>query len=168
MPPAAKKLSLRWRGKDEQPQKGTGWHLGWHRVVVWNGLVAGYAADKLEEGRPPLCRGNGREQRLRQGNRQKGKTKPRCKSPSDRSWRFRFVSLTARKRSRQRARRRLGRRPATTPSGGRPFISQLGHVADGPHDSHLSRSASRRSDFLSPTIRIVTPVTLPTISACDG
>lgn len=31
--------------------------------------------------------------------------------------------------------------------------------------SHFSRDVSLRSAFLSPTIRIVTPVTLPTISA---
>jgi len=34
--------------------------------------------------------------------------------------------------------------------------------------THLSRGESRRSAILSPTIRIVTPVTRPTISAWDG
>jgi hypothetical protein len=34
--------------------------------------------------------------------------------------------------------------------------------------SHFSRDVSRRSAVLSPTIRMVTPVTLPTISAWDG
>jgi hypothetical protein len=33
---------------------------------------------------------------------------------------------------------------------------------------HFSCDESRGADVLSPTIRIVTPVTLPTISACEG
>jgi antirestriction protein ArdC len=39
-----------------------------------------------------------------------------------------------------------------------------GHATGEEFDSYLSR----RSAVFSPTIRIVTPVTLPTISACDG